>query len=370
MIYLKSCVSSIPGFDKGLKYGELVATKSLLQIIKSPNDDKFSTNFIEDRLGIKSVARSRFTLGLIEKAANDARKSKKRYALAHENSDLRLMLTDAVNRVFADDNDRAKVSFHIHITGTPMPNHGHFLSEVRKETHVAEGNYIPTQFLIKGCSGIYDAILIAEGMLSRQRKPANVLVTSDSNLAPFVGQVTSSRARPDNINEWLYPTIFAEGVGCALLSNERAHVGPSLRLDYSKVDMVTEENRVRVVTINDELSCFVDAKGVSKTYQEGMAKNIGYARGYAKDFDNVAAFLMHESNPMLLEKLIQQHDIPRQLVPKYSDKIGTLGPVSSFQLLETGIARITGNKQKILLNVIGELFSGVNSGCMGFEVDM
>ncbi len=367
MIYLKSCVSVIPGLEKGIKYGELVPTNTILEQMRILDDDKFDTDFVANRLGIKSVARSSFTLDLMKKSREDSRRNKKQYSLCHENDSLKEMLVAAMNLAFPDVEEKNKVIAHIHITGTAMVNHGHFLGEARKAAGIAEGRYIPTQFLIKGCSGIYDAFLISEGMISRPRKPVNILVTSDSNLTPFIGQATKRHARADNINEWLYPVIFAEGIGCAVLSNESGKIFPSMRLDYNKVDIVTEDNRVRAETIDNEVFCYIDAKGVSATYQKGMDLNIGRAIEYAGSFSNIDAMLLHESNPMLLEAVIKNHNIPKDLVPMFSDRIGTLGPVSAFQLLEEAFKRCTTSKKKIVLNVIGELFSGVNSGCIGFS---
>lgn len=366
MIYIKSCVSVIPGFDKGEKYGELVPTKAVLEDMKALDDATFSTSFVETRLGIQSVARSNFTLNLIEQAKKDKRRNKKQYSLVHENDTLKEMLIDAMNLAVSDPEEKKKVVGHIHITGSAMVNHGNYLSEARKAAGIAEGKYIPTQFLIKGCSGIYDAILIAEGLFYRPRKPVNILITSDANLTQCIGQASKRHARSENINEWLYPVIFAEGVGCAVISNESSNHGLSFRLDYNKVDIVTEDNRVRAVTIDDEVFCYIDAKGVSATYQKGMAVNVQRALEYAGSFANLDAMLLHESNPMLLEAVINNHSIPRDLVPTYSAKVGTLGAVSSFQLLEEAFKKIKGRNRKIALNVIGELFSGVNSGCLGF----
>lgn len=366
MLYIKNSVSIVPGYKAGEKYGELISTNSILENMQDLEEKNFDCRFVAERLGIKSVARSNFTLDLMKKSQNDKRSNKKQYSLNHEQESLKQMLIEAVSRAFKSEEEKSKVISHIHITGTAMVNHGHFLAEVRKAAGIAQGKYIPTQFLIKGCSGIYDAMLISESLLSRPRKPVNILVTSDSNLAPLTGQATKRHARANNINEWLYPVIFAEGVGCAVFSNEKWSHELSMRLDYNKVDMVTEENRVHGSEVGGEVFCIIDAKGVSKTYQKGMADNIERMLQFAGSFSNLDTILFHESNPMLLEAVISKHNVPRELVPSHSAKIGTLGPVSSFQLLEDAFLRCKKENRKFVLNVIGELFSGVNSGCLGF----
>ena len=367
MIYIKNCVSVIPGYDKGKEFGELISTRSLLENMHNPEDKNFDYNFVQERLGIQSVARSHLTLDLLKQALADRRQNKKQYSLCHEHETLKAMLITALNLAFKNQEEKNKVISHIHITGTAMVNHGHFLGESRVASQIANGKYVPTQFLIKGCSGIYDAFLMAEALLARPRRPANILVTADSNLAPLTGQATKRHATSGNINEWLCPAIFAEGVGAAVISNERDDSALSFRLDYNNVDIVTEENRVRATTMDGEIFCLIDAKGVSKTYMAGMAKNIERTLAYAGSFANLDAILMHESNPNLLDLTIKKHKVPVELVPKHSDKIGTLGPVSSFQLLEEAFTRCQSKNRKVALNVIGELFSGVNSGCLGLS---
>ena len=368
MIYINACSAIIPGLDQGTKFGSLIPTQDILEQIKIEPSDDFSNDFIAKRLGIETVARSNSSIEAISAALKDPRSSKKQYSLNHENSDLKEMTCQVIRECLPADDDKEKVIAHIHVTGTAMPNHGHFLSECRKLVNVSEGNYIPTIFHIKGCSGIYDAIISAEGYLARMRKEAIVLVTSDSNLLPFVGQASIRHAHVKNINEWLYPVIFAEGVGCIALSNSLKKDRVSLRFESSKIQMVTQENRVRVTTIKNELACFVSAKEVSATYQAGMSFNLSEAKKKIRnDFKDVHAVLIHESNPNLLDLIVKKYEIPPHLVPKFSDKIGTLGPVSSFQLIETVFKQNIGVNKDVILCVIGELFSGVNAGIMMFK---
>src|SRR3982751_2551594 len=98
MIYVKNCVSVIPGYNNGKNYGDLVSTKSILENMQDPSDSTFDCSFVAERLGIKSVARSHFTLNMMKNALNDKRSSKRQYSLCYEHETLKEMLIDAMNR--------------------------------------------------------------------------------------------------------------------------------------------------------------------------------------------------------------------------------------------------------------------------------
>ncbi|KJU81629.1 hypothetical protein MBAV_006178, partial [Candidatus Magnetobacterium bavaricum] len=69
-----------------------------------------------------------------------------------------------------------------------------------------------------GCTGIISTLNLAQALLNSENDyDSTVLITSENDMMVHAHQRCTRYATVDNINHWMWPAIFGEGVGALLV---------------------------------------------------------------------------------------------------------------------------------------------------------
>ncbi len=346
-LYLKKISAKIPGYNC---QGHLFETTEILKRINSEGE-LFDPTFVERKIGVRSVATSLDSYFYLENADPESCEAVAE-AISGHNPSLFGCLEDAVMEVY-----NQPISAHIHITSYPYQSIGYYLEAIRDsigiETTVGE---ITTIILQHGCAGIIAALKMASNFVDA----GDVLITADNNMMPQNHNRIRKYAGRANMNDWLFPSIFGEGVGALTVSKSEG----SFELTINHHQRETDESRVYFSYDEEFPITKLLGREVSHTFRKGISKGIETA--FSRLSVTPTDVMIHESNPKLVNIIVDQHKLHDYNVPILSPKVGSLACVSSFSLLDDLWRRIENGYKvgNVVLAVIGETGGHVESGSL------
>jgi 3-oxoacyl-[acyl-carrier-protein] synthase III len=355
---LKAINCIIPGLY-GQTEGKLVKTKDILA--KMSIDKALDSGFIAEALGIESVAVFNCTLEAMHSPNPQAR-----------NDSLYATLEKAVGYCLAQlvekECGEPKIDFHIHIVSVSEPTIEQRLRAIRITHKLNET--ITSLILQQGCSGIIDALGVAKQLLAASPH-ANILITSENNMLTHVHNRLRQYAHRGNLDNWLWPVIFGEGVGAMIVGGADSIRENALcwSVDYIDKEVVANDWRVAEVISDDGFAeIYIKAKEVRSTYLSAIPQQLQKHRKITDNFDSFAKVLLHESNPKMIKRVAEEFAIPAEKLVSISASVGTLACVSSFSLLDAAWRSLYTDSSveekhgKILLAAIGESGGAITAG--------
>lgn len=343
-LFLKAISTHVPGKD-GERYGNFIKTKDILGKMQSEKD--FDCLFVLNNLGIESVSAFKSTIDDfhgIERLRNielyDALK-------------VEVLKANAI----AEKSSSKKPYYigHIHIGANFHPIIAKEMEEITESVAVAGS----TMILNSGCAGILAAIKLAERLIDSNGF-GDVLITGENNMLPFAYNRRLSYATRKNLNQWLWPAIFGEGVA-AMVVGSRAKKG-SWRLQLGNMQKVANEYRVKESILDHgRYGMEIRAKEVRETFEKGISSCLG-----SYDLNDAFKVLIHESNPKIVKNILNKFQVDLAKSFSISAFTGSLACVSGFTLLEhafisSAIEKPSGD---IILALIGETGNSVSAGSL------
>lgn len=365
-VVIQSVTAIVPGFEEGEEFGELVDTDRLVSSMFGDNAG-VPAGFVRERLGIESVAISDDTLRFCEEAwrGQGAGPHLEQMARGQSNHSLYRMLAQAVHDAF----DKAKipsqerdVAAHIHIVTYPQSDVEYQLREVRTATGLVGASELPTLIIQQGCAGLLAALRYADIVLAGSRAGARVLITAENNMLTHAAQRAHISGRDTNIDSWLWPAIFGEGVGAMVVGAPGA-----AGWMVSGISDEIVEHDWRVAPSWDAISgiekVIVKASAVKQTYLRSVARLSREILAECGGIDRLSHLCLHESNPRIVRRVADGLGVPQSKVPSISAQVGTLAGVSAFTLLAR-VARSTAEEstQQVGMALIGEACGVVRAG--------
>jgi len=326
---IKSVSCLIPGFgDEGAKFGELVPTAELLENITNINGrpGKIGSDFVAQRLGIESVAFTWTTSKICRQfwRQRDGAQAALPYT-AYPNACLYQMLARAVGRAIAEGGPPFSVCAHLHIVTYPQPTLEYELVEVRQRAGIDHGD-LHTLVIQQGCAGLFSALKTAQALLaSRQYAPDDtVLITAENNMLPFVQQRSHAYADIAQIDSWVFPAIFGEGVGAMVVGRAGEETSPGVwKIDTLTDEIVETEWRVAPCW-NDVRGCseiVVRSKEVKQTYLTHVTGHAQRAIEACGGPDRVHRLCLHESNPLLVKQVARRLNQGCRILTSFSEQL-------------------------------------------------
>ncbi|AJF66602.1 hypothetical protein [Streptomyces vietnamensis] len=374
-IAIKSVCAIMPGYGAvGEEFGRLVPTAEIVEGIRPGRDKDLPGSFVEDKLGIASVATTHATAAAARAAVDSGLDWDAAAAAIPKpagNADLWAMLTRAMD-IALTRHERASgtgaaratsIAGHLHFAANGDNPTAFAILECRRNAGCHKPG-LPGEYMISGCAGLFFALRHAEFLLrhteARHDPDAYVLITAASDLLPFAH--TRGRApeghRAD-LNSWLFQTIFGEGVGAMVVGHAdvgqesvgqagvgRAGVGHAggdqpgghWRVEDTGWETVADDWRVSFRSDGGP-RMVIRARDVSATFRSSVpdAAREGLRQLGLKEADDLHRLCIHESNPFLVAAAAKDLEAPSGLVHSLSAEVGTLGGVSVFSLLEEAI---------------------------------
>lgn len=386
-LFLKSISTIIPGYSKGYD-GELITTEEILSKIREENSDNqsFDNSFIRHKTGIESVAFTKSSAEFVRKFWDSKKRASAMEIFAasqsKRNDSLYELLEISVRRCIEDlsfkDPEFSPNSIvgHLHISGFLNPWMEAEFAKIRQKNGVGLNRPVQTMIIQQGCSGLLTALEAGRSMLAGTAPDSNILITADNNMMVHAHQRCIQKANVKNLNQWLWPAIFGEGVGAIIvgrgLPKIRNKKDSSIYFSIDSVEQEIAETDWRVQHNwhpNDlTTAVYIKAKEVTTTYLKFISSNATRAVEKSGGLDELFRLCLHESNPRLISIMKNQLKITSdEMTPSISNKVGTLACVSSFSLLDmTNRAFIkTGEaskKTKIALVLLGEAGGSIIAG--------
>ncbi|MBK6999603.1 MAG: hypothetical protein IPH35_06425 [Rhodoferax sp.] len=375
-ILIASIKSIIPGY--GNSYGELVSTEEIARRIAHPDPSKgIDPKIIYKMTGVKSVAFTADTINFCRAMWDENLPLSEIFAAcqATENEALFSMLKVAISFTIEQASQkyqyevRKHLLAHIHIFTTKSPK-GFEVSEKGTQFGLSFKFDAPI-YLQQGCSGIVPALKIAETLLeSESDKNAMVLITAENDMLTHAHQRCTKYATMGNLNHWMWPAIFGEGVGAILCGKKtqekRSKCNPQWHIENMTFSTCENEWRVNheLDIKNKTVNILVRAQEVKKTFLNNILRLVNTAIQDYGDKENIKTICIHESNPNMVRKVIRELGLNINQVPLFSEDVGTLAGVSAFTLLDHAISQCgsTVTEKPITLSVIGEAGGRVTAG--------
>ena len=349
-MFISSVSSIIPGDNNN--FGQLYPTSKILDRIRSTDD--FDVDFIEKNVGIETIALSNDTISYIEGRTKGVPRNNSIYQMLDSTVDY------LINQS-AEKDPSLNIKFHIHITSGTDPWIINKINKILLAKNI--DTKVKTLILQQGCSGILEAIDLAERLIGEDE---DILITAENNTIPHSHQRFNKFAHRKNMNEWLWASIFGEAVGGMIVSKK--NTANSFQIIEKNKFVACNEWRVTEKVENNQSKVVVKAKEVKKTYITSMSKIVNKAH---EEHGLFSKYLFHESNPKMIQYLRKFFNINSRKNVSISSKVGTLACVSSFTLLDRinyekasrGFNKVS-DKDKILLAAIGETGGSVIAGHM------
>ncbi len=373
-VAIKSVSCLIPGFgEDGAEFGELIPTRELLDNITSlsSHGSRADNSFIAAKVGIETVAATRTSAGIMRQMwANRERPAHAARFAGYTNTCLYRMLAASIGRALyplALAGRPPHVRAHIHIVSFPQPMLEYELFRVRREVGIDDVD-LHTLIIQQGCAGLFSALKTAKLLLASSDFAADdvVLVTAENNMMPYLHQRAAGYADFGDINSWLFPGIFGEGVGALVLGRAGERSGAEWRLGVIEDEMVQREWRI-APRWNESAGCsevVTRSRAVKQTYLANVTNHATRAIAACGGPDAVFRLCLHESNPLLVRTVAGRVGFPLDRVPSISASVGTLAIASSFSLLERATAdlhRATPEQKQLVMVLIGES-NGIRAG--------
>lgn len=391
-LIIKGCFAIIPGFgETGKPYGKLIKTREMLQNImpeETCNFEHFNPDFIAQKLGIYSVACTNTTLDICREFWQNKEKYTLAMAFVLSQSRTNLVLYEMLEQAIANclataqqnsnSHSLPQISAHIHIVTFVAPNIEYELAEIRRRLEISGQKPLTTIILQQGCAGLIVALKLAQVIVSsfQDIDKENVLITSENNMMIHAHQRFPFFRK--NIDTWLWPAIFGEGVGAIIASGSSKDLCPGgihWKVDKLSIEPITNCWHVSH-QYHDEApnytTVYIRTREVPQTYLRGVEKNARIGIDYYNGLKNIFRICLHESNPLLLKQAAFNLHIPMDIIPSISAKTGTLACVSSFSLLHKvneDLKKVIQNnsllltqKNKLVFSLVGEALGRIEAG--------
>lgn len=353
VMYIKAISSTIPGINP--KYGELYPTKKILEAI-TREESNLDPLFIQKACGIKTVALTHDTLQAV--------KEKNPYA---RNNTLYEMLDNSIGECLTQLTEKegsgdSKIKFHIHIIGVSEPIVEFRIKAIRRKYQLSPD--ISTFFISQGCSGFLEALGLAKVILASE-KEANILVTAENNMITHIHDRYTRYANAENLDHWLWQVIFGEGVGAAIIGNsdKSPKCGRFWKIVHFEKRIACDDWRVTEMFHNGKPQIYIKAREVRQTYLKSIPEELIRGVSFFEENKNIA-YILHESNPKILQKVINDMGMGLEDIPSISAEVGTLACVSSFSLLDRVNIKQHAKDcyTNIVMALIGEAQGNISSG--------
>lgn len=397
-LFIKSIDCIIPGYNDP-ELGELISTEEILSNYKdldniSLSKKDFDISFVKNSLGIESVSFSKCNAEFSKKFWYSKTRSSISELFSASKSTPNSSLFNALEKSIKNcliDLDEKETDFgkknivaHVHISSFLFTYMGYELARIRKSLGISLENPLHTIFFQLGCSGILTALEYVKVILAGYPDGSNVLITADNNMLIHAHQRCNRDARADNMNDWLFNTIFGDGVGALIvgtnnyIENKPQSKSLFFSIDHFEKEIIENDWRVNynLSPENRTSSIVIKAKEVKDTYIKGIGKFTTKAIEKSAGLDPLYKVCLHESNPKMIKLMQNNLNIPENMIPTISKHVGTLACVSSFSLLNMAFKEYTNdfklnknerNKSKFALSVIGESGGDVTAGNICFS---
>ncbi|QJB37596.1 hypothetical protein HF324_06925 [Chitinophaga oryzae] len=390
---IKTISSIVPGYrGNGKPFGALVATDTILKHIGNADEqalDIFDTAFIREKIGIHHVALTSDTIECMKVLWDHRSDWTPAQAFAFSQHQFNRVLYDMLAVAIDDCLDQMKqkhtpdgtmhISHHIHLTGIMHPFIEDALFRVREKSGIRLTQTCNTIVIQQGCTSLLTALRLSETLLKGNIVPgAHILITAENNMISNTHTLAPGKAKRENINEWIYSSIFGEAVAACLVSDQQAGddvpecSGPSgWEVTALRENVLLEDWRLKYVYSAERADTYmhVRAREVPDTYYLGITKALAAAVQLSGGLDHIFRICLHESNPGLLIRVADGAGIPHEMIPSTCAEIGTLAGVSSFLLLdivnrEFLRLRAEGKEvdDKVVMASVGEGYSKMLSG--------
>ncbi|MCP2303385.1 hypothetical protein LV79_003090 [Actinokineospora globicatena] len=359
----------VPGYGAvGAEFGELVPSEEIVAGVRPARGGDLPATFLRDKLGIASVATTHATARFARTAIDRGLDWAKADELPRPatNPDVLTMLTRAMEialvrheEVVGGPVDRAgAIAGHLHVASGADNAAAYGLPVCRRAVGCHKPG-LPMEFMVSGCAGLFYALRHAGFLLqhtdARHDPDAYVLITAANDMLPLAhGRAKAPDERREELDDWLFPTIFGEAVGALVVGHATDRAG------WAVVDMAwqTAADDWRVTFDHaDTPRMVIRARGVGSTFRENVpdAARRGLRALGLTEFDELHRLCVHESNPNLVAAAAQELDVPAGLVHSVSAEVGTLAGVSAFSLLEEAFAsHHPDGKDGVVAALIGE----------------
>ncbi len=355
-----------------MRFGTLINTSDLMAKMCDPKcTDNVDDHFIKEKLGIGSIAITHSSLALCNRIWTEKAAMREAYQLA--NSEPNIEIYDMLELAISNAIYRAKVNpkeikFHIHISGMMHPNGMFLIRNVLKK--IGLNSEVNSIVLPQGCAGILSAIKIAQLMLGTEDGCGEVLVTAESDMLLHSHQRGAGRKSTENIDSWLWASIFGEGVGAMILGYADRKKGskPAWQIENFHEGIAELDWRVTATWDDAKMisEMMIKARAVKKTYLKSIIEHAKEIIDDCGGIEELGNLCLHESNPNIVRLVSDSLGVPREKVPVISDKVGSLACVSAFSLIESAMSSAANNpdalNKKIGIAVIGEAGGVVRSG--------
>jgi ketosteroid isomerase-like protein len=366
MIIIEKMSARVPGLWEAEGRGVLVPSRRIVAKLapKTPDGKDVSPDFIEQRLGVRTIALTRQTWDFLEGAVwrGEGRPfggMDREYRFLQRggvvNEALMALVSECMAEVLPDTaEERAKVQRHIHIGLAPPTDMDRHLGMLRRQHGLPE--HVPTEYVTQACPSL-PAVLASLQRLSVAEEVL-CLVTGEQNMLPFAQQYAAlSPEDRTSINKWLYVGAFGEATGAALIrlcpAGARTAREGTWELVSASVDPVPGlgQDDWRGV-ISPEGAMEINVKNVIPTYKAAMALQVPAAldaiatrirpdaspdERRAAAIESLHAYCFHESNFLLLSEMARDHAIPDKIVPRNCDRTGSLVGMSIFLTLSQAL---------------------------------
>lgn len=376
-LFLKSVVCEIPGLTNK-EEGELVSVREILfNLRKQGSCEQLDLDFLSSQFGNKSIAMSRDTTDLVRKYwrmnSNEIHPRVFCESQSTPNHSLYRMLRQSIEKCLKEVEkkdsgfNRGSVVAHIHIAPFLSPHMGAEVALIRKALKIGRGRSVNTLISQQGCGGLLVALDTARSILHGKPEESHILITSENDKMRHAHQMCKQIATKDNINSWLWPATFGEGVGALVVGSndlvrENSNFFSIADLEY---EVASNDSGVmhRWNTADQTTEVVVKTKEVGETYLNHIQKQAKILIEKHGGIKNLSGFCFNEPNPKLISKLKKNLNITSdEFVPTISSQVGALACVSPFSLLEIMMNRTKDGAFECKNPKIGVALVG-ESGC-------